>query len=128
LITGLAWLLGFQLIGEFVSELFDLPVPGPVIGMLLCFCWLRFRRTGDDAPIVRAAGQMLKHLQLFFVPAGVGVVVYLSLIGHHAVPIVLALVVSWTLGLVVVGWTATLLERAFGKPRDDLPSHGRGAA
>jgi len=121
MITGLAWLVGFQLVGTFISETLDLPVPGTVIGMLLCFCWLRLRRTTDDAPIVRAATAVLGHLQLFFVPAGVGVVVYLSMIGHHAVPIALALAGSWVLGLVVVGWSATLLERLLGKPRDELP-------
>jgi putative effector of murein hydrolase LrgA (UPF0299 family) len=121
MIAGLAWLVGFQLVGEVVSETLDLPVPGTVIGMLLCFVWLRLRRTTDDAPVVRAATAVLGHLQLFFVPAGVGVVVYLTTLREHAVPVALALAGSWFLGLVVVGWSAVLLERAFGKPRDDLP-------
>ena len=121
MITGLAWLVGFQLAGEYVSQALDLPVPGQVIGMLLCFVWLRFRRTPDDAAVVRAATSLLAHLQLLFVPAGVGVVVYLRMIGDHAVPIALAMAVSWFLGLVVVGWTAVLLERALGKDSDDLP-------
>jgi holin-like protein len=120
-ITGLAWLVGFQLLGELVSESLDLPVPGQVVGMLLCFVWLRFRRTPADAPVVRTATALLSHLQLLFVPAGVGVVVYLRTIGDHALPIALAMAVSWFLGLVVVGWTAVLLERLLGKGRDDLP-------
>jgi len=121
MIAGLAWLVGFQLAGQLVSQTFGLPVPGTVIGMLLCFVWLRFRRTPDDAAIVRTATALLGHLQLFFIPAGVGVVVYLTTLRQHAVPIALALAGSWFLGLVVVGWSATLLERAFAKPRDDLP-------
>lgn len=121
MITGLAWLVGFQVAGELVSSVLDLPVPGQVIGMLLCFAWLRFRRTPDDAPIVRIATELLAHLQLLFVPAGVGVVVYFRTIGDHALPIALAMAVSWFVGLVVVGWTAVLLERTLGKTPDDLP-------
>lgn len=117
MITGLAWLVGFQLVGELVSEVLDLPVPGTVIGMLLCFAWLRWRRTPDDAPVVRAATALLGHLQLFFIPAGVGVVAYLTLLRDHAVPIALALGGSWFLGLVVVGWSATWLDSRFGRPR-----------
>ncbi|GAB2970878.1 CidA/LrgA family protein [Nocardioides montaniterrae] len=126
MIAGLAWLVGFQLAGSFISESLDLPVPGQVIGMLLCFGWLRLRRTPDDAAIVRTSTALLGHLQLLFVPAGVGVVVYVRTIGDHALPIALAMAVSWFLGLVVVGWTAVLLERLLGKTPDDLPAGAHG--
>jgi putative effector of murein hydrolase LrgA (UPF0299 family) len=111
MITGLTWLFACQLVGEVVVRLTDAPVPGAVVGMVLLFVLLRVRRVGDDATVVRASEGLLRHLQLFFVPAGVGVVVYLATIREHALPIVVALVVSWLAGLVVVGWTTVLLER-----------------
>lgn len=111
MITGLTWLLGCQLVGEVVVRLTGLPVPGPVLGMVVLFVALQVRRAGDDATPVRAADALLRHLQLFFVPAGVGVVAYLAAIRDAAVPIVLAVTLSWALGLVVVGWTASLLTR-----------------
>lgn len=120
MIAGLTWLVAFQLLGELVVRVADLPVPGPVVGMLLLFCFLRLRRYDDAGSIVRAGSALLRHLQLFFVPAGVGVVVYLGLIGREALPIGVAMLVSWLLGLAVVGWTAVALERLLGKPRDDL--------
>jgi len=110
-ITGLTWLLACQLVGEVLVRLTDAPVPGPVVGMVVLFVLLRTRGSGDDATVVRAADGLLRHLQLFFVPAGVGVVVYLARIRDDAVPIVAALLVSWGAGLAVVGWTTTLLER-----------------
>ena len=111
MINGLTWLLGCQLLGEVIVRLTDAPVPGPVVGMVVLFALLQLRRSGDDATVVRAADRLLRHLQLFFVPAGAGVVVYLATIRDHAAPLVVALVVSWVLGLAVVGWTTVLLER-----------------
>lgn len=120
MIVGLTWLVGLQLLGELVVRVLDLPVPGPVVGMLLLFVLLRLRRD-EDGPIVRAGSALLRHLQLLFVPAGVGVVAYLGVLGRDALPIGVALVGSWLLGLAIVGWTAVVLERLLGRPRDDLP-------
>lgn len=127
MITGLTWLIGFQLLGELVVRVADLPVPGPVLGMLFLFVFLRLRRYGDDGPVVRAGAALLRHLQLFFVPAGVGVVVYLSVLGRDALPIAVAMLGSWFLGLFVVAWTAEGLERLLGRPRDDLGDLGETA-
>lgn len=110
-ITGLTWLLGCQLVGEVLVRVTDAPVPGPVVGMVLLFVLLQVRRAGDDATVVRAADGLLRHLQLLFVPAGVGVVVYLSTIRDHAVPIAVALLAAWLLGLAAVAWSTVGLER-----------------
>ena len=47
-----------------------------------------------------------------FIPAGVGVVVYLGTIRDDAVPIVGALVISWFVGLALVAWLVLGLEKA----------------
>lgn len=130
MIAGLTWLLVFQVLGEVVVRVLGVTVPGPVAGMLLMFVFLRLRRYGDDGSIVRAGSALLRHLQLFFVPAGVGIVVYLGVLRDHALPIAAAVLGSWLIGLVVVAWTAVGLERLLGKPRDDLDPgpHGAGEA
>lgn len=122
MITGLTWLVGFQVVGEVITRALDLPVPGPIIGMLLLFVWLRRRRAADDVPVVRAGTALLRHLQLLFVPAGVGVVAYLGVIGENALALVVALLGSWLIGLVVVGWIAQGLERLLG--RGSAPADG----
>ncbi len=111
MITGLTWLLVCQLVGEVLVRLLGAPVPGPVVGMLVLFVVLRLRRVDDGAAVVRAGTALLRHLQLLFVPAGVGVVAYAALIRDNLLPLAVALVGSWLLGLAVVGWTTTLLER-----------------
>jgi len=109
------WLIGCQLAGEVIVRLADVSVPGPVVGMLVLFVLLQLRRSGDDATVVRAADGLLKHLQLLFIPAGVGVIVYLDTIRDNAVPIVGAMLVSWFLGLALVAWTVVALERLLKK-------------
>lgn len=121
MILGLTWLIGFQILCELTVRLLDLTVPGPVVGMLYLFVALRLRRPADDAPAIRAGLGLLRHLQLFFVPAGVGVVAYLGVLGDEWLPITVAMLGSWLLALVVVGWTAVGLERLLGQPRDDQP-------
>lgn len=121
MILGLLWLLGCQLVGEVVVRLLDVPVPGPVVGMVLLLVVLRWRRTPDSAPVVRAADFLLDHLQLFFVPAGAGVIVYLATVRDHALPVLVGLLGSWTLGLVTVGWLVTALGRGRTSPAGPEP-------
>lgn len=104
-IAGLLALLACQLTGELLARLLDLPVPGPVLGMVILLAWFQVREPAPDAAVVRVSEGLLKHLQLLFVPAGVGVVQYLSVIGASAVPILLGLFVSWFLALAVTAAT-----------------------
>lgn len=111
LVNGLLLLLACQLAGEVVVHALDAPVPGPVVGMVVLLLVLLVRRPADDSPVHRAADALLPHLQLLFVPAGVGLVAYGAVLREDGVAIVVALVGSWLLGLAVVGWTAQLLTR-----------------
>ena len=109
MIPGLLVLLGCQLVGEFVVRLLDLPVPGPVAGMVVLLVLLSVHEPSPDSGVVKVANGLLKHLQLLFVPAGVGVVQYLSVIGASAVPLVVGLLVSWFAALATTVAVAALL-------------------
>ena len=112
MISGLLWLLGCQLVGTAIVDVTGIPLPGPVLGMLLLFIVLVVRRRGgEDDPIIQVGDYFLSHLQLFFIPAGVGVIVYLAIIREAALPIAVALLGSWLLGLVTVGWVLSLFLR-----------------
>lgn len=115
MIQGLLWLLGCQLAGTAIVEAAHIPLPGPVLGMLLLFVVLLVRRRDGaddaDAPIIQVGDYFLSHLQLFFIPAGVGVIVYVAILRDAALPIVVALLGSWLLGMVTVGWVLTLALR-----------------
>ena len=110
MIGGLLVLLACQLAGQLVADTLGLPVPGPVLGLVLLLGWLRVREPADDSGLARVCGALLRHLQLLFVPAGVGVVQYLSLLAGSAVPLMLGLVVSWVVALrVAAGLAGALL-------------------
>lgn len=104
MIRGLTVLLACQFAGEVLVALTGLPLPGPVLGMVLLLGWLQWRRPSPEAGTVRAGDALLKHLQLFFVPAGVGVVVHVGLLRAEGLPVTLSLVGSWLAGLLAVGW------------------------
>lgn len=109
MIAGLLVLLACQLAGQLLSDLLGLPVPGPVLGLVLLLMWLQLRSPSEDSGLARVCAALLAHLQLLFVPAGVGVVQYLSLVGAAAVPLLLGLVLSWVAAVVVAAGVAAAL-------------------
>lgn len=103
-----ALLLACQLAGELIAKAAALPVPGPVIGMAILFCGLVVRGK-VPAGLGSAAGALLDHLGLLFVPAGVGVMTHTALIALHWRPIAAALVAGTALTIVVAGLGAKAL-------------------
>lgn len=111
MLKGVLALLGCQLVGEVVVRLLDLSVPGPVVGMLVFLGVLRTARPRPASGLVRGPVLLLSHLQLLFVPAGVGVIVYLDELRRDAWPLAAGLWGSWLLGLVVAGAVVATLIR-----------------
>lgn len=110
-LKGVLVLLACQLAGEVVVRLVGLEIPGPVLGMLLFLVVLRIRRPRPSSGLVRGPGLLLSHLQLLFVPAGVGVVVYLDALRDDAWPLAAGLWLSWLLGLAVTAVVVAGLVR-----------------
>ena len=109
MVRGLTLLLLFQLCGEFVSRFFDLPIPGNVLGMGLLLLAL-LTKLVDIKWLEEAAEMLLSNMALFFVPAGVGVMVYSDLIAAEWLPITLATVLSTFVVMAVTGKLAQKLE------------------
>jgi holin-like protein len=110
MINALLTLLFCQLIGEAAARGLALPVPGPVLGMLLLFMLLRLQpqRLEQLAP---TADGLLARLSLLFVPAGVGVMVYLPLLAGEGAVLLLTLILSTAVTIAVTGLTLRLLRR-----------------
>lgn len=111
MVRGFAILLALQFLGEMISRGLDIPIPGNVLGMglLLLALWAGLIRVGW---VDEAAELLLSHLALFFVPAGVGVMVYFGLIAKAWFPIVTATFVSTFVVLAVTGWVAERLDHS----------------
>jgi len=116
LLQAFAVLLAFQCLGEALVFMSGLPVPGPVAGMLLLLAaliaWPRLH-----AVVESGANELLRHLSLLFLPAGVGIIAAASSGSGHWLAIGAAVVTS-TLATMAV---TALVLRAFGE-RIDAPS------
>lgn len=112
-LRGLAWLLLLQSAGELLARGLALPLPGPVLGMMLLVAALA--HPAVRAPVAACADALLSHLSLLFVPAGVGVMTHLGLLGDYGGRMLLVVVLSTWTGLVVTA----LVLRALPARRDD---------
>ena len=118
MLVSFACLLVFQCLGEGLVFGLGLPLPGPVAGMLLLFVallvWPRLL-----AHIEETGTELLRHLSLLFVPAGVGIVASASSISGHWVAILVSVIGSTILTLgVTAAVTRTALQRN-GEPGRD---------
>jgi putative effector of murein hydrolase LrgA (UPF0299 family) len=128
MIRGFFLLLLCQLAGEVLARSLSLPAPGPVIGLALLtlglWLWNRRKPFTDEAlaasDVGRATTALLGSLSLMFVPAGVGVVQYLGLIGEYGVALAASLVVSTVLTLLATVGAFLFVKR--------LVARGEGAA
>jgi len=93
MISGLVQILLFQSVGELVSKFLLPTLPGPVIGLVLLVLWLVFRK-GVNTELALVADGFSQYLGLLFVPAAVGVVLFLPQLQSNALAIISALVGS----------------------------------
>jgi holin-like protein len=110
MINTLATLLVFQTIGEGMAFAFSLPVPGPVIGMVLLFFYLLLKKDAVQklAPV---SLELLKHLSLLFIPAGVGIMVHAQRVAAEWMPIAAALVASTIVSIAVTAIVVKWLQK-----------------
>lgn len=95
-----AILLVFQCLGEGLVFALGLPVPGPVIGMLLLFGAL-VASPRLLAAMEATATELLRHLSLLFVPAGVGIMVSAAIVRGHWLAVIVSIIGSTVLTLAV---------------------------
>jgi holin-like protein len=113
LLPAFAVLLVFQCLGEGLVFLFNWPVPGPVTGMLLLLAALLAVPRLQDV-VEAGATELLRHLSLLFVPAGVGIIVAASSVGGQWLAIAASVVVS---PLATMAVTALVLKAMMPRPQ-----------
>lgn len=110
MIAGLVEILLFQGAGEIVSRFVVPLIPGPVIGLVLLLGWLQIRKRAP-AGLELVASTLTQHLGLLFVPAAVGVVMFLPGLRSNALAVVSALVASVVLTIAVPAIVLRILTR-----------------
>lgn len=122
MIPGLVQLFVFQALGELLSK-FALPfIPGPVLGLVLLLLYFGLRQQ-VPASIDMVGSGMLQHLGLLFIPASVGVVLYLPLLQANAWALSIALVMSVVATVAVTAlWLKIFATKTTDAPnKDDRP-------
>jgi holin-like protein len=106
MISGLVQLFLWQGLGELLSKFFLPGIPGPVLGLLLLLAFLCLKGQ-VDTDLAMVADAFRQHLGLLFVPASVGVLLFLPELQTHALAVGTALLVSVILTIAV---TAIVLK------------------
>jgi putative effector of murein hydrolase LrgA (UPF0299 family) len=113
MIHSLLGILLCQLAGETFARFTELPIPGPVVGMVLMLALLAASPWFCEQ-IRPVAQSILSHLSLLFVPAGVGVVGHLTTLGTQTVAVFIAVVVSTALAIAAGAVTFSAVARLTG--------------
>ncbi|WP_166267681.1 CidA/LrgA family protein [Marinobacter caseinilyticus] len=118
-LNGITLLLIYQLVGEVSVRLLELPIPGPVMGMVMLFISLVLSDP-VKAAVEPAATSLLSHLSLLFVPAGVGLMVHFHRLAEEWLPISTTLIVGTIVTMAVTAWVMQLAGRwVTGEKRQD---------
>ena len=111
-------------LGEVLTRLGLVPVPGPVTGLVLLYLdLLRHRTLPDD--LGRLADRMLSLFGLLFVPAGVGVVAHADVLWAEFLPI-LAAILGGTVVTLLATITSLVLVRSWARRRKQVGVGGLG--
>jgi len=118
MIVTITLLLFCQFAGEVFVRWADLPVPGPVAGLVilavLLLFWVRRKPNLDDTDFARQSQLLIGALGLFLVPAGAGVVNQLGMLQGYGLGIAVTTVVSAILTLAATVLTFVGVKRLLG--------------
>ncbi|WP_294967196.1 CidA/LrgA family protein [Sulfurimonas sp.] len=90
ILNGIVILFIFQFIGESITTLFSLIIPGPIVGMVLLLLFLLIIKRSFES-LDSAAVWLLRYLALLVIPATAGIITQFDIISKEFWPIVLSL-------------------------------------
>lgn len=109
-IKQLFWIILFSFLGEGLSLLSPVAVPGSVIGMVLLFMALHFKWIKMDQ--VEEVGTWLTdNMAIFFVPAGVALMTNFGILGEVWWQLLITIAITTTLMIAFVAWLVQVIKR-----------------
>jgi len=103
-------LLSCLALGHLVVWAVGVNFPGSIVGMLLMAAGLQMGVIKLDS-VKGISDVLISNMSLFFVPNGVGLMLYFDIIKAEFWPIVITTVVSTIVVFVSTGWTYQLVRR-----------------
>lgn len=106
----------FCFFGEIVESMLPFAFPASVIAMVLLFLALKFRVV-KPSQINQKADFLLKNMSFFFIPAGVEIMNYFSLLGTVLIPFLLICIISTILTFLSATYTVRLVQSVMDRWR-----------
>lgn len=110
MLKGLLIIVGCYLVGDVISGIEGVPIPGSVIGMGILFLGLLIKGTIPDS-VEKAGDGLLNNLGIMFVPAGAGITMYLGLIAEQWDIILIASLSATIATFIICGWLFQLFAK-----------------
>ena len=125
IISSIAVLVAFQLLGDFLVQLFALPVPGSMVGLVgLTLALIALGRV--PAALGKVSGGLLRNMMLMLAPAVVGLIDNFGRVREEWLPFLVAGVAG---AVITLGVTAVLLQhllhRQSGQVGDESAEEGK---
>ncbi len=109
MISGLVQILLFQGLGELASRFLLPNIPGPVFGLIFLLAFLAWRGS-VNAALSLVSEAFSQHLGVLFVPAAVGVVLFLPQLRESFFGIAAALLISVAATIAVTALVLRFLD------------------
>ena len=110
MLKSLFYIFLFLALGELVKYLFDLPIAGNILGMIFIFIALKIGWIKLET-VKPASDKLVRYMVLFFVPYGVGMMLYFDMIKANWFSILIATVVSTILTLLITAFIQEKTEK-----------------
>lgn len=99
-------ILGIYLLGELISSVLSLPIPGNILGMIILLALLCTKIIKLEQ-IETVSNFLLDHLAFFFIPAGVGLMSSVGIIKDTWLKLIIVCILTT---IIIIGVTGTIVQ------------------
>ncbi|MFT8351695.1 CidA/LrgA family protein [Clostridium saccharoperbutylacetonicum] len=101
-------------LGVILQFVFNLPIPGTVIGLIILFLGLSFGIVKMEM-IEDICDVLISHMSFLFVPAGVGLITSLDILKSNAISFSVIILISTVVVWVVTAYVVKMLRRVVSR-------------
>ncbi|WEV60594.1 CidA/LrgA family protein [Streptococcaceae bacterium ESL0729] len=105
-------IFGLSFIGDSLSNFFNLPVPGSIIGMIILFLCLQFKLL-DLEKIEEVGDFLINNMTILFLPAGVGIMAKWSMISAYWWQISLIILLMMIINIFILGRVVQFVKNKY---------------
>lgn len=111
-------ILAFSFLGEFLSTLLNLPIPGSILGLILLFLAL-------ETKLIRlrhidlVGNFLLANMTILFLPAAVGIMEKFEEIKDYLIPIMIIILGAIFINVLVIGFVVQFVKNHFEGDYED---------